>query len=75
MTSPSNTLLTLLRLALNPSAEAPDLSALTGAEWEVLSRLREEISEGLVVLKGLAVARKYPVPSHRSCVDLDVYQI
>ncbi len=27
----------------------------------------------IVVLKGLAVARKYPVPSHRSSVDLDVY--
>lgn len=27
----------------------------------------------IVVLKGLAVARKYPVPSHRASVDLDVY--
>ena len=27
----------------------------------------------IVVLKGLAVARKYPVPSHRASVDLDVF--
>ena len=27
----------------------------------------------IVVLKGLAVARKYPIPAHRSSVDLDVY--
>ena len=27
----------------------------------------------IVVLKGLAVARKYPIPSHRASVDLDVY--
>ena len=27
----------------------------------------------IVVLKGLAVARKYPVPAHRASVDLDVY--
>lgn len=27
----------------------------------------------LVVLKGISVARKYPVPSHRQSVDLDVY--
>ena len=27
----------------------------------------------IVVLKGLAVARKYPIPSHRASVDLDVF--
>lgn len=130
-----NTLFPLLRLALDPTAEAPDFSALTGAEWEALVnlsfeqgvaaiavdglqslydrqpelelaldspeleglkyewfgltfqaeedyhrqveallKLREEIPEDLVVLKGLAVARKYPVPSHRACVDLDVFE-
>lgn len=40
---------------------------------ETLEKLREEIPEGLVVLKGLSIARNYPEPSHRGCVDLDVF--
>ena len=127
------TLFPLLRLALDPSAEAPDLSALTEVEWESLVNFSfnqgvaaiavdglqrsfelsaeslefaldkpeleslkyewfgatfqaegdygktveatEELAKKfpIVVLKGLAVARKYPVPSHRASVDLDVF--
>ena len=44
-----------------------------GKQKEALEKLRKEISEGLVVLKGLSIARKYPIPSHRGCVDLDVF--
>lgn len=43
---------------------------------EVVQKLRDEslgLRDGLVVLKGLAIARKYPIPAHRESVDLDVF--
>ena len=43
----------LLRLALDPSAEAPDLSALTGAEWEALVNLSFEEGVAAVAVDGL----------------------
>lgn len=42
-----------------------------GKTVEAAEELAKKIP--IVVLKGLAVARKYPIPAHRSSVDLDVY--
>ena len=47
------TLLTLLRLALDPSAEAPDLSALTEADWQSLVNLSFEQGVAAIAVDGL----------------------
>ena len=49
----STPLFPLLRLALDPSAEAPDLSALTGADWEALVNLSFEQGVAAVAVDGL----------------------
>ena len=51
--SSTNSIFPLLRLALAPSAEAPDLSALTGADWEALVNLSFEQGVAAVAVDGL----------------------
>jgi len=47
-----------------------------GRQWEVAADLAGKFGrEGIrtIVLKGFSAARRYPVPSHRPCGDLDCY--